>query len=71
MGISSRFNHRAKLMQGRATHVPVGEDQIQHLEFARDCADAFNATYGNLLVKPRIILCKLAYVDLYHLIIAF
>jgi tryptophanyl-tRNA synthetase len=26
--------------------VPVGKDQIQHLEMARDIARAFNKTYG-------------------------
>ena len=39
-----------------ATHVPVGEDQIQHIEFARECANNFNATYGDHLVKPIAIL---------------
>jgi tryptophanyl-tRNA synthetase len=27
------------------THVPVGEDQAQHIEFARDLADGFNHAY--------------------------
>lgn len=30
----------------KATHVPVGEDQKQHLELARDIAGAFNRQYG-------------------------
>ena len=30
-----------------ATHVPVGEDQKQHLELARDIANTFNQTYSN------------------------
>lgn len=29
-----------------ATHVPVGEDQKQHLELARDIAQKFNTDYG-------------------------
>ena len=29
----------------RATHVPVGEDQTQHLELSRDIADIFNRTF--------------------------
>ena len=33
--------------------VPVGKDQIQHLEIARDIAAAFNARYGNTLVLPQ------------------
>ncbi|KAL9062976.1 MAG: hypothetical protein Q9161_009675 [Pseudevernia consocians] len=39
-----------------ATHVPVGEDQVQHLEFARQCAEQFNAVYGEVLVKPQTVL---------------
>ena len=31
---------------------PVGKDQIQHLEIARDIASAFNARYGETLVLP-------------------
>ena len=30
----------------RAKHVPVGEDQTQHLELARETARAFNARAG-------------------------
>ncbi len=33
--------------------VPVGDDQRQHLELARDIAERFNATYGDTLVVPR------------------
>lgn len=43
----------------RATHVPVGEDQSQHLEFARECATNFNHTYGNHLNPPATITCTL------------
>lgn len=32
--------------------VPVGQDQRQHLEIARDIANAFNYVYGNTLVPP-------------------
>ena len=32
--------------------VPVGKDQIQHLEIARDIAKAFNNRYGDTLVEP-------------------
>jgi tryptophanyl-tRNA synthetase len=32
--------------------VPVGKDQIQHLEIARDIASAFNTRYGETLVLP-------------------
>src|SRR6185369_9272149 len=30
----------------KATHVPVGEDQKQHLELARDIAQKFNTDFG-------------------------
>lgn len=33
-------------------YVPVGKDQRQHLEMARDMAKAFNHKYGELLVVP-------------------
>lgn len=33
--------------------VPVGKDQIQHLEIARDIAQAFNNRYGDTLVPPQ------------------
>ena len=33
--------------------VPVGKDQIQHLEIARDIAQAFNHCYGDTLVLPQ------------------
>ena len=45
------------------THVPVGEDQVQHLEFTRDCVDAFNAVHGDVLVKPQILLCSSSSLD--------
>jgi tryptophanyl-tRNA synthetase len=43
----------------RATHVPVGEDQSQHLEFARECATNFNHSYGAHLKAPATITCTL------------
>lgn len=35
-----------------ATHVPVGKDQKQHIEMARDIAVKFNNTFGDTLVLP-------------------
>lgn len=35
-----------------ADFVPVGKDQKQHLEMARDIASAFNNTYGETFVLP-------------------
>lgn len=36
----------ADILIYKATHVPVGEDQKQHLELARDLAATFNTRYG-------------------------
>ncbi|HVY13136.1 MAG TPA: tryptophan--tRNA ligase [Alphaproteobacteria bacterium] len=36
----------ADILVYKATHVPVGEDQKQHLELSRDVAGAFNRHYG-------------------------
>jgi len=36
----------ADILLYKATHVPVGEDQKQHLELARDIAQKFNNDYG-------------------------
>ncbi|KAG4034033.1 hypothetical protein MFRU_003g00110 [Monilinia fructicola] len=46
----------ADILVHRATHVPVGEDQTQHLEFARECVTNFNHAYGPHLVAPQTIL---------------
>ena len=35
----------ADILLYKATHVPVGEDQKQHLELSRDIAGAFNRRY--------------------------
>ncbi|KAG5979834.1 hypothetical protein E4U55_004726, partial [Claviceps digitariae] len=39
-----------------ATHVPVGHDQKQHLEFARECVTNFNHAYGAHLIPPQTII---------------
>jgi len=36
----------ADILVYKATHVPVGEDQKQHLELTRDIAQSFNSAYG-------------------------
>jgi tryptophanyl-tRNA synthetase len=36
----------ADILLYKATHVPVGEDQKQHLELSRDIAGAFNRRFG-------------------------
>jgi tryptophanyl-tRNA synthetase len=47
----------ADILAYRSTHVPVGEDQKQHLELARDIAQKFNSDFGTEffpLVEPLI-----------------
>jgi tryptophanyl-tRNA synthetase len=41
-----------------ADYVPVGEDQKQHLELARDLAQRFNRRFGELLVVPEPMIGK-------------
>lgn len=41
-----------------ATYVPVGDDQMQHLELARDLANRFNNRYGNTFVVPEPLVSK-------------
>ena len=42
----------ADILLYKANLVPVGEDQKQHLEIARDIADRFNSIYGDTFVIP-------------------
>lgn len=42
----------ADILMFNATQVPVGRDQIQHVEMARDIAARFNHHYGNHFVLP-------------------
>jgi tryptophanyl-tRNA synthetase len=44
----------ADILAYRATHVPVGEDQKQHLELARDIAQKFNNDFGDSIRKAGI-----------------
>ncbi len=39
-----------------AKYVPVGDDQTQHLEFARDIAERMNNRFGELFVVPEPVL---------------
>ncbi|MVN74799.1 tryptophan--tRNA ligase [Hymenobacter sp. HMF4947] len=43
----------ADILLYNAEVVPVGKDQLQHLEIARDIAQAFNNRYGDTLVLPQ------------------
>ena len=42
----------ADILMFKAHKVPVGRDQIQHIEMARDMAQRFNHLYGEHLVLP-------------------
>src|SRR5687768_7028925 len=42
----------ADILLFKAHKIPVGRDQVQHVEMARDIANSFNHLYGNLLVPP-------------------
>ncbi len=42
----------ADILLYRASIVPVGEDQAQHLELTRDIAQRFNSVYGEIFVMP-------------------
>jgi tryptophanyl-tRNA synthetase len=42
----------ADILLYNTTHVPVGEDQKQHVELTRDLAQRFNATFGETFVIP-------------------
>ena len=42
----------ADILMFNANKIPVGKDQIQHIEMARDIAGKFNHTYENLFVLP-------------------
>ena len=44
----------ADILAFSANRVPVGADQIQHLEIARDVAQRFNHLYGETLVLPQV-----------------
>ena len=46
----------ADILLYRATAVPVGEDQLQHLELTREIARRWNGRFGSLFPEPRPIL---------------
>ncbi|MDR1695063.1 MAG: tryptophan--tRNA ligase [Endomicrobium sp.] len=50
----------ADILLYKADLVPVGEDQLSHLEFTREIARRFNNFYGNILVEPKEKLTKSA-----------
>lgn len=49
----------ADILLYQAHYVPIGADQKQHLELARDIAERFNGIYGNVFVLPEPYIGKL------------
>src|SRR4051812_19377930 len=52
----------ADILIVRSHHVPVGKDQVQHLEMTRDMAGYFNQAYGEVFPQPRELLAEAAVV---------
>ncbi|MGP4112887.1 tryptophan--tRNA ligase [Streptomyces sp. 4N509B] len=48
----------ADIMLYHADHVPVGEDQRQHIELTRDIGQRFNGRYGETLTLPEAYILK-------------
>lgn len=48
----------ADVLLYRAQGVPVGEDQVQHLELARTLARRFNTIYGSTFYEPKPLLSQ-------------
>ena len=48
----------ADILLYHPTHVPVGEDQVQHIEITRDIASRFNNLYGEVFTLPEVMVPK-------------
>ena len=48
----------ADILLYQTTHVPVGEDQKQHLELTRDLAMRFNSRFGETFTVPEVMMLK-------------
>jgi tryptophanyl-tRNA synthetase len=48
----------ADILLYRGEAVPVGDDQVQHLELAREIARRFNHTFGELFPEPEALLTR-------------
>lgn len=46
----------ADILLYKAGYVPVGEDQVQHVELCREIARKFNSRFGDLFPEPQVIL---------------
>jgi tryptophanyl-tRNA synthetase len=45
----------ADILLYNAAYIPVGDDQSQHLEFARDIAERMNSKFGELFTVPKAV----------------
>lgn len=50
----------ADILLYKANLVPVGEDQLPHIELTRETARRFNQVYGQIFPEPRALLSKAA-----------
>ncbi len=48
----------ADILMFKATHVPVGQDQVQHIEMTRDIAQRFNHHHGEIFEIPEGVIDK-------------
>jgi tryptophanyl-tRNA synthetase len=46
----------ADILIYKAGYVPVGEDQVQHVELTREVARKFNTRFGNTFPEPKVLL---------------
>ena len=46
----------ADILIYKAKYVPVGEDQVQHVELSREIARKFNARFGEVFPEPQVLL---------------
>lgn len=46
----------ADILIFNSSHIPVGQDQKQHVEIARDIAETFNKTYQDVFIVPQPII---------------
>lgn len=46
----------ADILAYDSTHVPVGKDQVQHLEMTQDMVGYFNGKYGEVFVRPEAVI---------------
>lgn len=51
----------ADILLYKSTHVPVGEDQVQHLQMAQQIVKTFNYRFGKTFPNPRPIIGGLIY----------